>query len=118
MLDNEERVQKEVSEILRISGDHPVVVEITDSLLDEYPELKIGNRDDIELFIKHLDRKFIIEMLIKNTDDEQFDRFLNKLLPNDGSGKKSKKRKPTKRKPTKRRPKRKPKKRKTRRGRK
>lgn len=118
MLDNEQRVQKEVSEILRTTFDHPDVVEITDRLLDEYPELKTDSELDIELFIKYLDEKHLLALFIKHIDDERFDRYLNNLLPKDGSGKKSKKRKPIKRKPTKRRPKRKPKKRKTRHGRK
>jgi hypothetical protein len=37
---------KEVIEILRTTFDRPGVIEITDSLLDEYPELKTDSELD------------------------------------------------------------------------
>lgn len=94
---DEERVQKKVRKLLQEPYDHPDVVEFTEILLEEFPDIKKDKQLDLALYIKKLDAK-------------RFDRFLNRLLPGDNaSGKKSKKKKKTR--------KRKPKKRKTRRGR-
>ena len=93
--EDEERVQKEVSELLKKSYDHPDVVAFTEILLDEFPDIKNDTQLNLALYIKSLDARGL-------------ERFLNRLLPRDiASGKKSKKKKKTR--------KRKPKRRKTRR---
>lgn len=95
---NEKRVQEEVSKILKESYEHPDVVEFTEILLDQFPDIKNDRQLNLALYIKKL-------------DDKKFDKYLNTLLPEDNAfGKKLKKKK--------RKTKRKPKRRKTKRGRK
>jgi len=96
---DEEIVQKEVSELLKKSYDHPDVVAFTEILLDEFPDIKNDTQLNLALYIKSLDARGL-------------GRFLNKLLPENASGKKSKKKKRKSRKVKKQ------KKRKTRNGRK
>ena len=90
---NEEIVQKEVSELLKKSFNHPDVVAFTEILLEEFPDIKNDTQLDLALKIKSL-------------DDKRFDRYLNYLLTKPksftersiehlASGKKSKKKKKT-----------------------